>query len=152
MADYVYNDSELQIDTTFILCIEELDPSNSQFLIDTRLFIGWDEEKCDFFVKGRRQDTKNNNFVPFAFHCESSNDLYDFIKFTMSSNNVNVILYNFNNTVYISNDELTYEFFERGMNKDYEISGYDDIRLTRPLIVKCLRMLRNTYNWENDKK
>lgn len=151
MAEYFYNDSELQMNTTFILCIEELHDTNHSFPIDTRLFIGWDEQNDDFFIRGRRQDRNSRDFVPFAFHCETSHELYDFIKFTMSNNRANVILYNFNNTDKINIDELTYEFFENLIDKNYEISGYDDIRLNRSRIVKYLRMLRNTYNWDNSK-
>ena len=147
MSEYFYNDSELQIDTTFILCIEELDETNSYSPIDTRLFIGWDESTNDFYIRGRRQDIRKSDFVPFAFRCNSSHELYDFIKFTMS-NRVNVILYNFNNTDGMTTDEVSYEFFESHIDKNYEISGYNDIKLNRFHIVKYLRILQNTYNWE----
>ena len=148
MSEYFYNDSELQMETIFVLCIEELDRTNYYSPIDTRLFIGWDENTNDFFIRGRRQDIENSDFVPFAFHCKSSHEVYDFIKFTMS-NRVNVILYNFNNTNGMQTDELSYEFFESQTDKNYEISGYNDIKLKRSRIVKYLRILQNTYNWED---
>lgn len=152
MTDFFYNDSELQMDTTFILCIEELEPFISHAPIDTRLFIGWDETNKDYFIRGKRQDTSKTNFVPFAFHCESSNKLYDFIKFTMPNSKVNIILYNFNNIENLETDEITYEFCESQMDKNYEISGYDDVSLKRSCIVKYLRMLKNAYNWVNSKE
>jgi len=41
MSDFLYNDSELQMDTQFILCIEEHDNKKDENSIDTRLFIGY---------------------------------------------------------------------------------------------------------------
>lgn len=178
MEEYFYNDSELQMDTTFILCIEELithdsyssstssssslssSLSSSQELldsIDTRLFIGWDERTNDFFIRGRRQDVSTESkwskldigYVPYAFHCKTINDLYSFIKFTMSKKG-NVILYNFNNINLVSTDKLTYEFFESRMDTNYEISGYNNIILKRSRIVNYLKILQNTYNWQSE--
>ena len=142
-----YNDSELQMDTQFILCIEELE-INAEFPVDTRLFIGWDENTQDYFIRGKRQDTNKSNFVPFAFHCDSSNELYDFIKFVMPDRRVNIILYNFNNTEDNDTEILTYEFFENLMDKNYEISGFNDIKIKRSRMVNHLKMLRNMYNWD----
>ena len=149
---YFYNDSEMQMDTSFILCIEELDETNESFPIDTRLFIGYDESENDYFIRGRRQDTNTSDFVPFAFRCETSNHVYDFIDFVMNKNRVNVILYNFNNTDKMDIDEETYEFFEDLVDRNYEIAGYNNISLKRSKIVKYLRLLKHTYNWVNESK
>ena len=51
MTEFLYNDSELQMDTCLILCIEELDLDNSVSPIDTRLFIGWNNELSDFLIR-----------------------------------------------------------------------------------------------------
>lgn len=149
MASF-YNDSEMQMDTSFILCIEEVDETHKSCPIDTRLFIGYDENNNDYFIRGRRQDINSSDFVPFAFHCETSNQVYDFIKFTMPERKANVILYNFNNTYDKKTNELTYEFFEDLMHKNYEISGFDNIILKRSRVVRFLRLLKNAYNWDND--
>ena len=151
MATFLYPDSEIQMDTSFILCIEELDPDNSRFPIDTRLFIGWNDTLDCYFVRGKRQDTRRSQFVPFAFNCESSRDLYKIIKFIVADNKINVTLYNFNNTFGTTiMDDLTYEFFEQQMDSNYEIAGYDNICCTRSYIVNCLRMLQNSYALDND--
>ncbi len=148
MSDFLYTDSELQMDTQLILCIEECDNILSYSPVDTRLFIGWSLEHKDYFVRGRREDLRTSNYVPYTFHCDSARDLYDFIKLIMGQSKVNLILYNFNNIDSMKLNEVTYEFFENSMDKNYEISGYDNNKLKRSEILKYLRVLRNTYNWE----
>jgi hypothetical protein len=146
MASFVYNESELQMDSQMILCIEENDGTS----IDTRLFIGWDEIENNFFVRGRRQDTRTSSYIPYAFHCDYSRDLYDFIEFTVGkSGSKSIVLYNFNNIQSLDVSELSYEFFEENLDKNYEIAAYDDVKIKRSKIVKYLRMIRNMYNYDN---
>jgi hypothetical protein len=141
----LYNDSELQMNTQLILCIEELDIESKISPIDTRVFIGWNETDNDYFIRGKRQDLSNTKFVPFAFNCASSQDLYDFLEFTLGKS-INIILYNFNNIDSMSLTDLNYEFFEDQINKNYEIAGYDKLKVKRRTIVKYLRMLKKIYN------
>jgi hypothetical protein len=137
------------MDTEFILCIEELDSNNDRFPIDTRLFIGWNDPNNCYFVRGRRQDTRRSAYIPYAFNCDSTRDLFDIIKFIVGDNNINIILYNFNNTYDKDTDYLTYEFFEEHMNTNYEIGGYDDLKCSRKSMVRWLRMLQNSYALDN---
>ena len=97
MSQFLYNDSELQTDTYFVLCIEERDTIRP---LDTRLFIAWNRVDNDYLVRGRREDTTKSNYVPYAFHCEKANYLYDFINLVIGDSKVNLILYNFNNLAY----------------------------------------------------
>ena len=48
-----------------------------------------------------------------------------------------------------NNDGESNEFFEEQMDHQYEIVGYDDVKLKRSQTVNWLRMLQNTYNWRN---
>lgn len=144
-----YNDSELQMDSNLILCIEDHDNENDSTSIDNRLFIGWNEEDKDYYVRGKRQDTVKTNYVPYAFHCSSSYDLFNFIKFAVGSDSMSLILYNYNNIDALKDTELTYEFFEDNMDHEYEIAAYDDVEMKRSTIVKMLQMLKNTYNWQH---
>ena len=41
--------------------------------------------------------------------------------------------------------DLTYEFLEEHMDINYEIAGYDDAKVIRLEIVKCLKMLKNMF-------
>jgi hypothetical protein len=143
MTDFLYNDSELQMDTNLILYIEENDSINS---VNNKLFIGWSNTDNDYYVRGRRQ---YQDFVPYAFHCKSTNKLYDLIKFIVGSNDVNITLYNYNNiNINDINDEtLSYEFFEKNMDIHYEISVYDNVILKRKQFKKTVTMLKESYNW-----
>jgi hypothetical protein len=146
-----YNDSESQMDSNLILCIEEHDNETDSTLIDNRIFIGWNIQDRDYYVRGKRQDTLKFKYVPYAFHCDSTHDLYNFIKFTIGQKrNVSVILYNYNNIDKLHDTELTYEFFEEQMDHEYEIAAYDEMRLKRSTLMNWLRMLQNTYNWNYD--
>lgn len=144
----LYNDSALQTSSKLILCVEEI---NDRGLIDNRLFIGWSREDNDYFIRGKRQDSFVSNYVPYAFQCETTDALYDFIKFVVGTRNTSsVILYNYNNIYPLSpNKELTYEFFEENIDKNYEIAGYDGIKLKRKYIKNILRIMKNMYNMYN---
>ena len=113
MTEFFYNDSELQMDTCLILCIEELDLDNIVSPIDTRLFIGWNNELSDFFIRGKRTDVGPNEYVPYAFHCKRTTDVFNFIEFAVDPMSlVNITLYNYNNICNMNDNALTYEFFE----------------------------------------
>jgi len=153
MSDLRYNDSELQMESKLILCIEENENetrgnSNS---IDTRLFIGWSNTDNDFYLRGKRQDIGSHEFVPYSFHCESAHELYDFIKCVIdTSNTISIILYNFNNIdsyINMREYELNYEFFEEHIDRNYEIAAYDNEKINRKRIVRYLNILKTMYNW-----
>ena len=145
MSLHYYADSNLQNDSTLILCIEDYEDPNE---IDTRLFIGYDAKANDYFIRGKRQDIGTREYVPYAFHCDEEKILYDFIEFITSNNNISMTLYNFNNTNDKQDYDLTYEFFESNMDKNYEIVGYDNVLLSRDKLMKLLSMLKNMYNWD----
>jgi hypothetical protein len=145
MEDSVYNDSELQMDTQLILCFEERDENNETSPIDIRLFIGWSRDNS-FFVRGKRQDYRMGSYVPFAFHTESVKVLGSFIELTTGLSNMNIILYNFNNMTDLKTKELTYEFFDEQLDKNYEICAYDKMRLTQKKLIDYLRILKCTRN------
>ncbi len=154
MSDFlIYNDSVLQMDSKLILCIEEHDSKRFPDSIDTRLFIGWSNTDNEFFVRGKRQNIGNNEYVPYAFNFKFYEDLYNFIKFVVGTRETtSLILYNYNNfeNLQITNkDKLTYDFFEEYMDKNYEIAAYDDVKLNRASITRYLCMLQNTYNSNN---
>ena len=153
MTEFLYNDSELQMDTCLILYIEELDEDNCVSPIDTRLFIGWNNELSDFFIRGKRTDVGPNEYVPYAFHCKRANDVFNFSEFVVDPKSlVNITLYNYNNICNENDNALTYEFFEDNMDKQYEIAGYDNVTINRNTIIQCLKLLKTTYNWDNSDK
>jgi len=146
-ANILYNDSDSQTYSRLILCIEEHDNKKNDTSIDTRLFIGWVEELNEYFVRGRRQDINGSNYVPYGFHCKHTDELYEFIEFVVGSKGKkSMSLYNFNNISHFVDDELNYEFFESCMDREYEISGYDNVKLSSIKTKKILRMLKSVVN------
>lgn len=148
MSAKEYNDTELQMDSQLILCVEENDNKS----VDTRLFIGWSTETNDYFVRGKRQDVGQRKFVPYALHFEQLYSLLDFIKFTACGNDsYTVILYNYNNLDSVKDKDLTYEFFEADLDRNYEVAAYDNIsKFDRRRFKGLLTMLKNSYNWTNN--
>jgi hypothetical protein len=145
-ADIVYNDSELQSQSCLILCIEEHDSKINPCSIDTRLFIGWNNETQEYFLRGKRQDTSVSNFVPYGFDSEFTDDVYEFIEFVLGvRGKKSITLYNFNNINNFS--EVTYEFLEKYMDTNYEIVGYDNVKLQPKQVKSQLRLLKKIYNW-----
>jgi hypothetical protein len=145
-TDIVYNDSANQSYSRLILCIEEQDNKADPTSIDTRLYIGWDDEAEEYFLIGRRQDTLVSNYVPYAFKSGFTDDVFDFIEFVLGvKGKKNITLYNFNNID--ESTELTYEFFEKYMDKDYEIVGYDNVKIVSSQLKKQLRLLKCIYNY-----
>jgi hypothetical protein len=141
-----YNDSNLQMNSQLILCIKEYDNTKDKSSVDTIMFIGWSYTDNLYYIRGKRQDISDKNFVPYAFKCENEIDLYNFIEFVVGSNNTSsIILYNFNNISEMECNDITYEFLEENMDINYEIAGYDKVNVARLEIVKCLKILKNIF-------
>jgi hypothetical protein len=153
-----YLDSELQHSSQMVLCIEEMDRRvGKETQVDTRLFIVYDYECGGWHIFGKRTDTKNVSSVPFKFISFSKQDIWTFIEFVIGKTfiplngssydeNCSIMMYNYNNLDEHNLDDLTYEFFENDMSTSYEISGYDDISLSKSYIYKMLDMLEKFYN------
>lgn len=148
MSAILYPDSELQMDTRLILCIEEHDNPSDKSSIDNRIFIGWDINTEDYYIRGKRLDTRTSHYVPYALRCDTTCSVTDFIEFVTGNNFKSVTLYNYNNLEGKSIDvDITYEFFEENMDKYYEIAAYDYIKLYKRKLTSYLQMLRDTYNY-----
>ena len=148
MADATtnYDDSEEQTKSKLVMLIRNNDEPQLS------LFIGWDSIKNDYFVRGRKSDTNN---VPFAFHCDDTNDLYDFIVLTTGKRGAkDVTIYNFNNIFYLRDDEYVwnFEFFESYVDPNYVIVSNQYNTLHREPMVKYLRLLKYMYNWPTSHK
>ena len=146
-----YNDSNLQMNSQLILCIkayegEENYSKENNNSIDTIMFIGWSYTDNVYYIRGKRQDISDKNFVPYAFKSENENNLYNFIEFVVSFKQPStIILYNFNNISEMECNDITYEILEEHMDINYEIFGYENVKVTRLEIVKCLKLLKNLF-------
>ncbi len=149
MSEY-YKDSELQNESKLILCINERDMDNPESPIDNRIFIGHCSDNT-FFIKGKRENSNDHDFVPYSFICESERSIFDFVKFSCDNGlSVDIVLYNFNNLKKFTNcDDMSYEFFEENMDYNYEIAGYECVQLDYSKFIGLLRMLKHVTNNEN---
>jgi hypothetical protein len=155
MANFFYNDSEMQFNSHLVLCIEERDiieTINGDKSIDNKIFIFWDKHVGQFFVSGKRQDVllNENKYVPYNFSTSNINSLFDFIDLTIVSqrNGYNIIIYNYNNIKFKCLKDLSYEFFEKYQDPNYEIVGYDKIDqlISKREMIRFLKLLKNMSN------
>ena len=153
-----YNDTHLQMDSNLILVIEEKEPDNPGD-IDNRIFIGFDHEYDCFYLRGRRCDIANSNNVPYAFQSESSDELANFLFFTVCGGplsstlmkKIDVSLFNYNNITDWDLEDLTFEFFEDNMDRDYEIISYTNIEVhCTSMLLKWIKMIRAFFNLDED--
>jgi hypothetical protein len=139
-----YNDSDLQMNSQLILCIKEHDSVDRNNSVDTIMFIGWSHIDNLYYIRGKRQDIGDNNFVPYAFHSENVFDLFSFVEFVIGTRKTSsIILYNFNNINDMNCNDITYDFLEEHMDINYEIAGYDNVKVKRLQLEKYLKMLKN---------
>lgn len=144
-----YPDSELQHNTKLVLCIEKKNMYNEKSPIGTRMFIYWKENAHHYVVSGRQQDTEQSQHAPFAINCDSTRDLSEIIQFIVGKNTINVILYNINKYYDTKETDTTYEFFESQAHNKYKIFEHKDFYCKRKQMSKYLRMLKNTYSYDD---
>jgi uncharacterized protein YukJ len=145
-----YNETDLHAKSKLIMYVHN---KNYEGGIDNTLFIGWDYDKNEYFIRGKRLDNNKTDYVPYAFRCNSKNDVCDFINVIMDKQSEKtVVLYNYNNMYDVDEDidiSLTYEFFESYIDPNYEIVRKNDQYFSRKELIGFIRMLKYVYNWDN---
>ena len=127
-----------------VLKIEEIDISKD--VLDTSVFVFYDQREKKYVVRGRRRWTPAIRSCTYSYDCESIDDMVDFLSYIISKNNrINEILYNFDNLSDDSND-VTFEFISEQENTEYEISGYNNNRPSKSRFYRLLRMLKKVGN------
>ena len=150
-----YLDSELQLYSQLVICYEHRDKERDTKSVDNRIFVMYDTNNNDYYICGKRGATSNikkHNYPPYAFHTGNSSNVLDFIMFAIGYNEkYSVTLYNFNNIFNKTDVQLTYEFFERMMDKHYEIAAYDDCNSSDATInlQKQVKLLKHMCNCRN---
>ena len=137
--------SNFELPDCLVLKLEEVEKGTNN--IDTTIYIFYDKKTHHYFVRGRRRWTPQVQSCTYSFQCEFAKDLADFLQYVIcKKNKVNEILYNYDNFPSESND-VTFDFLNDYYHSDYEISGYDKIKLRRKELLRNLRMLRNVFNY-----
>lgn len=139
---------------TLVLKIEEIEQTGDyKGLVDTTLYVLYDDCMGKFIVRGKRRDSSYASIdsCTYSFECEFAHELVDFILFVIDQKNrVSYVLYNYDNLPLTSN-EITYEFLarcdtEENNNIAYELAAYDNVKLRSRELVRHLRMLRSVSN------
>lgn len=110
----------------FMLKIEEINTDNE---IDTTCFIVYDHDDKLFYLYGSR---KNSEFKKHCIYQKSFyylKDLYTFLKVVMNldEHNTNVIVYE----VPYATSEANYDTFIEACKWKYEITGYDNLDISK---------------------
>lgn len=114
--------------------------------IDNTMYVIYDKKNHKYLIRGRRTRTHFYQSCSYSYECECVHDLADFIKYLICpGNKVNEILYNYDNLPEDPNN-ITFDFLNEFDHIEYEISGYNNIRLKNKRLLRNLRMLRNIYN------
>jgi hypothetical protein len=130
--------TDFTVPDCLVLKLQEVEEQNSEKIIDSTVYILYDKKEHRYIVRGKRR---------YSFECKFANDLVDFLQYLIcKGNTVNEVLYNYENLPYNSND-ITFDFLNEHDHSDYEISGYNGMKLARNRLLKNLRMLRNISNY-----
>ena len=141
--------TEFAVPDCLVLKLEERERESDTKEIDTTVYIFYDKKEHNYVVRGQRRWTPKDQSCSYSFISEDVHDLADFLQYIISHDNiVNEVLFNYDNLPVDSND-ITYEFLKQYDHDDYEISGYNNVKLTTKRLVKNLRMLRNVFNYFN---
>jgi hypothetical protein len=138
--------------TTFVtdclvLKLEEYDNMTNQ--LDTTLYILYDNKEKTFVIRGKRRPISDVPSCTYSFTCKSETNLAYFVRYLIyGKNKVHEVLYNYDNFPYDEKD-ITYEFLNHYDNNLYEISGYNRNKMSRKVLIKNLRMLKNVLNLYN---
>jgi hypothetical protein len=140
-----FSQTDTRVDDCLVLKFEEIEEKTTE--IDTTVYVLYDKNKHHYVVRGKRRESENRPSYAYSFNCEYAEDLADFLQYIICKyNTVNETLMNYDNLPGSSND-ITYEFLQYYFHPDYEVAGYDRIKLGRKSLLKKLRMLRNIYNF-----
>ena len=127
-----------------VLKIEEIERDTKK--VDTNVYVLFDQQEQKYIVRGQRRWTPKYQSCTYSFDSEHMSDLIDFLQYIICRDNiVNEVLYNYDNLPHNSN-EITYEFLHHYDHADYELSGYDNKKLSRRRLSNILRMLRTISN------
>ena len=139
--------TEFEIPDCLVFKLEEKDVLTKE--TDTTVYILYDKKEHNYVIRGRRRWTPKCQSCSYSFISEHVEELADFLQYIIcKGNTVNETLYNYDNLPVDSN-EITFKFLQEYDHDDYEISGYNNQKLSRKRLIKNLRILRNVFNYNN---
>jgi hypothetical protein len=138
-------DTEYSVPDCLVFKFEEIDSDLEK--LDQSVFVFYDQSIETYVIRGRRRCSPKIQSCTFSYECDNEDDTADFLEYLFcSTNNVNQILYNYDNFPDDSND-ITFEFLLEHEHKDYEISGYNNQTHSKKRFKRLLRMIRKVGNY-----
>jgi len=139
--------SEYTVPDCLVLKLEEVDINSEE--VDTVIYILYDIKKKEYVIRGQRRKTLTYDSCTYSFVCNYTDDLVNFLQYVICKYNlVNETLYNYDNLSNNSNN-ITFEFLQEYEDKNYELSGYNNIKLSKKRLVRTLQILKNVFNYYN---
>ena len=139
--------TEYTVPDCLVLKLEEVDINSKE--IDTVVFILYDAKKSEYVIRGQRTRTLTYDSCTYSFISNSIPDVVNFLQYVIcKSNLVNETLYNYDILSNNSNN-ITFEFLQEYEDKEYELSGYNNLKLSKKRLVRNLNILRNVFNYYN---
>ena len=138
-----------------VLKIEERCRDTSDLV--TTFFILYDKKENHYVIRGKIKDitsppsTSNRAGSIFSFVSKSSDNLEDFLSFSIcNQNKLTYVLYTFDDLPFNSNN-ITYEDLKAKQYEkfSYEIAGYENKSYKKKDVLRNLRMLENVFNYYN---
>lgn len=125
---------------------------NTTELVST-IFVIYDTKERNYIIRGKNSDItkiKSKHLgAAFSFTCEDIEDLEDFLRFAICTENKwTYVLYNYDNLPY-SQDDITYDFLKEYQSGSYEIAGYNNLSYNKKDLHRNLRILKNVFNYYN---
>lgn len=137
--------TEFTFPDCLVLKFEEIE-NKKQNVLDTSLFVFYDQKERKYVLRGRRRWTPSVQSCTYSYDCRSIDDMVMFLSYTIDKNNrTNEILYNFDNLSDNSND-VSFDFLSEYESTDYEVSGYNSTKPSRNRYYRLLRMLKTVGN------
>ena len=137
-----------------VLKIEEYDYLN---VIDTTLYILYDQKEENYVIRGKRKNCKNNHdesstcktnyeSCTYSFICKNKIDLQFFISFVIcKSSLITFVLYNYDN-LFVDSNNITYEYLKDIESSNNELAGYDNQKYNEGVLNNLLGMVKSIHN------
>ncbi len=115
--------------------------------LDNTMYVIYDKNWGHYIVRGKRNSTAKTHFETYSFNCENLKSLFEFITFVICKKNIwSYSMHNCSDLPILS-DNITYELLDETTYKANEIAGYDNRLYNKSMIMKCLKMLKNVFNY-----
>lgn len=128
-----------------VLKIDEL--CNQNNIIDTTIYIIYDQTNGRYFIYGKRADTRAAAAVPYAFVCNQIDSAITFIEFAMWKQNT--FSYTMYNLPIRRIDTISFDTINTYATSGREVACYDNAQYDHDELTRYIQMLSLVQNNDN---